>query len=89
MPVAVVANPDSPVGRKKVVTPPPVKIIALAHNIPILQPEKLNEEFLTELRNLAADIYIVAAYGKILPKSLINIPAFGVINIHPSLLPKY
>jgi len=86
----VVANPDRPAGRKKTITPPPVKVICQKLNprIPILQPEKIDEEFLTRLKEINADLFLVAAYGKILPKSLIEIPDNGTVGIHPSLLPK-
>jgi methionyl-tRNA formyltransferase len=88
-PVAVVANPDAPVGRKAVITPPPVKIVAEKNNIPVLQPKILDEGFLNELRSFDADIFLVMAYGRILPKALLDIPPKGTVNIHPSLLPKY
>jgi len=89
-PVAVVTNPDRPTGRKKIITPPPVKITCqkLNPSIPILQPEKLDEDFLSRLREYNADFFLVAAYGKILPKDLIEIPSHGAIGVHPSLLPK-
>ncbi len=89
-PVAVVTNPDRPAGRKKVITPPPVKVVSQKLNprIPVLQPEKIDEGFLEQLREINADFFLVAAYGKILPKSLIEIPPLGTIGVHPSLLPK-
>ena len=89
-PSAVVTNPDRPAGRKKIITPPPVKIICrkLNPHLPILQPEKIDDDFLNQLREYDADFFIVAAYGKILPKSLISIPRYGTIGVHPSLLPK-
>lgn len=86
--VAVVTQPDRPVGRKRVLTPPPVKEAALQHNIPVLQPEKI-QEALAELKALAPDIIITAAYGQILPPSILNLPRHGCINIHASLLPRY
>jgi len=90
VPVAVVTNPDRPAGRKKILTPPPVKLICrkLNPSIPVLQPEKIDDDFLIRLREYDADFFLVAAYGKILPKSLINIPRYGTIGVHPSLLPK-
>ncbi len=88
-PVALVCNPDRPVGRKKIITPPPTKVVALSANILVLQPEKLDKEFLEKLRELNADFYVVAAYGKILKKEILDIPKLGVIGVHPSLLPKY
>jgi methionyl-tRNA formyltransferase len=96
---AVITNPDEPVGRKKVLTPPPVKVVAEKYGIKILQPEKLrnNPEFVEQLKNLLnakrstlnASIGVVAAYGKIIPAEIINLPRLGILNIHPSLLPKY
>ena len=89
--VAVVTNPDEPVGRKKVLTPPPVKVVAEKYGIKILQPKRLlnNPEFAEELKNLKPDVGIVAAYGKIIPAEIINLLRHGILNIHPSLLPKY
>ncbi|MFA5052489.1 MAG: methionyl-tRNA formyltransferase [Parcubacteria group bacterium] len=89
-PLAIVTNPDRPVGRKKVITSPAAKITSQKLNprIPVLQPEKINEEFLARLREFNADFFLVAAYGKILPKELIDIPRYGTIGVHPSLLPK-
>ncbi len=88
--VAVVTQPDRPVGRKKVLTPPPVKVAAENLNIPVLQPEKVREE--AELENLFTykpDLIVTAAYGQILPKALLEYPKLGCINVHASLLPKY
>ena len=88
---AVFAQPDKKVGRKQLLTPPPVKVFASEHNIPVFQPEKLkdNEEILKTLENINADIIVVVAYGKILPESILNMYKFGCINGHASLLPKY
>ena len=90
LPSAVITNPDRPAGRKKTITPPPVKIICRKLNprLPILQPEKNDDDFLNQLRECDADFFLVAAYGKILPKSLISIPRYGTIGVHPSILPK-
>lgn len=90
LPKAVVTNPDKPVGRKHIVTPPITKQIILdsGENIEILQPAKITPEFLETLRSIPADFYIVAAYAKILPQELIDIPRLGVIGVHPSLLPE-
>ena len=88
-PVAVVCNPDRPVGRKKTITPPPVKVLAAAHGIRILQPEKLDGSFEQELRSLAPDFFVVAAYAKIIPQNILAIARRGTIGTHPSLLPKY
>lgn len=87
---AVVTQPDRPKGRKRVLTPPPVKVEAEKHGIPVLQPEKLRHADSVEvLRQLKPDLIITAAYGQILPKSVLELPEFGCINIHASLLPKY
>jgi len=98
-PIALVCNPNRPVGRKKVITPPLTKIIAENYNlssklynlnpIQILQPEKLDAAFLDKLRSLNADFYVVAAYAKIFKKDFLTTPRLGVIGVHPSLLPKY
>ncbi|HQA96164.1 MAG TPA: methionyl-tRNA formyltransferase, partial [Candidatus Colwellbacteria bacterium] len=90
VPKAVVANPDKPIGRKRVITPPPAKQIVLdsGKNIKILQPEKITPEFLETLKSIPADFYLVAAYAKILPQELIDIPRLGVVGVHPSLLPE-
>lgn len=87
--VGVVTQPDRPVGRKRIITPPPVKIEALKHNIPVFQPEKLRDESsLQEILQLQPDLIITAAYGQILPKKLLDVPKFGCINVHASLLPE-
>jgi methionyl-tRNA formyltransferase len=86
----VVTQPDRPKGRKRELTPPPVKVAALQHGIPVLQPEKLKaSEAVEQILALAPDLIITAAYGQILPKKLIDYPKFGCINVHASLLPKY
>ncbi len=87
-PVAVVTEPDKPVGRKQILTNPPVKETALKYNIPIFQPEKL-QVISHKLQELNPDLFIVAAYGRILPKNILDIPQKGALNLHPSLLPKY
>lgn len=89
--IAVVTNPDEPVGRKQVFTPPPVKLKAQSENLKILQPESLknNPSLVACLLPLRADVGVVAAYGKIIPKEIIDIFEYGILNIHPSLLPKY
>jgi methionyl-tRNA formyltransferase len=90
-PSAVVCNPDELVGRKQILTSPPVKILAEKNNIPVFQPKKLrsNLKFFEELKKINPNLMIVAAYGKMLPKEILDIPSFGTINVHPSLLPKY
>lgn len=88
---AVVTNPDRPQGRGMKLTPSPVKKFALEKNIEIYQPLKIrkNEEFINKIKNLNPDIICVVAYGKILPKEILDIPKYGCINVHASLLPKY
>lgn len=86
----VVTQPDRPVGRKKVLTPPPVKEAALEHGIKVLQPEKISgSEEMTELMSLEADLIVTAAFGQFLPEALLEAPRLGAINVHASLLPKY
>lgn len=87
---AVVTQPDRPKGRALQLTPSPVKELAQARAIPILQPEKASQPpFLQELRALHADLFVVVAFGQILPQALLDIPPLGCINVHASLLPKY
>ncbi len=88
--VAVVTQPDKPVGRKQVLTPPPVKALALSLGIPVYQPNTLkNDEFAELLSGLDPGLIAVAAYGKILPPNVIAYPQFGCINVHASLLPRW
>lgn len=88
--VAVVTQPDRPVGRKKMLTPPPVKVEAEKHGINVLQPEKIREkEQLEQVFSYKPDLIVTAAYGQILPKELLEAPPFGCVNVHASLLPKY
>lgn len=88
--LAVVTQPDRPVGRKKVLTPPPVKEAALELDLQVIQPEKLRgSEELQQIIDLGADLVVTAAFGQILPKELLEAPKFGCINVHASLLPKY
>ena len=88
--IGVVTQPDKPKGRKMILTPPPVKVLAEEHGIAFYQPATLRgEEFATLLDSLAPELIIVAAYGKILPENVINYPKLGCINVHGSLLPKY
>ncbi|MCC2685839.1 MAG: methionyl-tRNA formyltransferase, partial [Paenibacillaceae bacterium] len=87
---AVVSQPDRPQGRKKLLVPTPVKALALTRGIPVLQPERLrHSDAVDELRRIAPDLIVTAAYGQILPKTVLEIPRFGCINVHASLLPKY
>lgn len=88
--VAVVTQPDRPKGRKKTLTPPPVKEAALSFGIPVLQPERMrNPEAVAELAEYKPDLIVTAAYGQILPKAVLELPRLGCINVHGSLLPKY
>ena len=88
--IAVVTQPDRPKGRGRICEACPVKNWALMNNIPVLQPEKARDpEFLEQIKNLAPNLIIVHAFGQILPKSLLEIPRLGAINVHYSLLPKY
>lgn len=86
----VVTQPDRPKGRGRHLVPPPVKVIATAHDLPVFQPEKIREEsFLRLFRKLAPDLVVVVAFGQILPREMLTQPRYGCINIHPSLLPQY
>ncbi|MDE5974020.1 MAG: methionyl-tRNA formyltransferase [Eubacterium sp.] len=88
--VGVFSQPDKPVGRKQLLTPPPVKEFALQNGLSVYQPNSLKNDVSYELiKKLNPDIIIVAAYGKILPKDILDIPKYGCVNIHASLLPKY
>lgn len=80
---------DKPVGRKQIMTAPPVKELALQHNIPVYQPKTLKGEYSDVIADLAPDMIVVVAYGRILPKAVIDLPQFGCLNLHVSLLPKY
>lgn len=88
--LAVVTQPDRPVGRKKVLTPPPVKEAALKHGLEVLQPEKITgSKEMDRVMALAPDIIVTAAFGQFLPEKLLQAPIFGAVNVHASLLPKY
>lgn len=88
--LAVVTQPDKPVGRGNKVTYPPVKEVALANNLPVYQPEKVKApDFMDQMKALAPDVIVVIAFGQILKKELLDLPKFGCINVHASLLPKY
>jgi methionyl-tRNA formyltransferase len=87
---AVVTQPDRPKGRELKLQPSPVKALAQKLNLPVLQPVKArDEEFIAELRRLAPELIVVAAYGQILPQSILDLPRHGCLNVHTSLLPKY
>jgi methionyl-tRNA formyltransferase len=87
----VVSQPDRPVGRKQTLTAPPVKQIALANGLEVAQPEKIknNQDFRSRLEAIAPDAIVVVAYGRIIPKWMLDLPRLGCINLHGSLLPKY
>ena len=86
----VVTQSDKPKGRGQKLTPPPVKACALTHDIPVLQPNTLKSNETQEaLKECDADVMVVVAYGKILPKAVLDMPKFGCINVHASLLPAY
>ncbi|MDX9746233.1 MAG: methionyl-tRNA formyltransferase [Syntrophales bacterium] len=86
----VVTQPDRPSGRGRRLTPPPVKVLAEASNLPLFQPERIRDEsFLKIFRDLAPALVVVVAFGQILPMEMITRPRYGCINVHPSLLPKY
>lgn len=87
--VAVVTQPDKPVGRKGIITPPPVKVEALANGIPVYQFAKIRDEGVEALKSIDADIMVTCAYGQILSQEIIDICKFGIVNIHASLLPAY
>lgn len=88
--LATVTQPDRPKGRDLKLQPSPVKQLAVTMGLPVLQPEKArDEEFVAELRALTPDLIVVAAFGQILPKFILELPPFGCLNVHTSLLPKY
>lgn len=87
---AVVTQPDRPKGRELRLQPPAVKSEALAHQLPVLQPERArNPEFIQELAQIEPELIVVAAYGQILPQAILDLPCLGCVNVHASLLPKY
>lgn len=88
-PSVVITSPDAPRGRGLVLTPSETRVLALEHNIPVLTPEKITDEVVTEIASYGCEYGIVVAYGKILPESLIQSFPLGLINVHYSLLPKY
>lgn len=90
VPALVVTNPDAPVGRKQVLTPPPVKKWAVARSIAVIQPPSLKDPAaIPKLRDGNFDFFIVAAYGKLIPQWLLDVPQHGTLNVHPSLLPQF
>ena len=88
--IGVVTQPDRPVGRRQQVQPPPIKTVALGSGLPVFQPEKLRQpEAIEELKRWQPDVYVVAAFGQILPQDVLDIPPKGSINVHASLLPRW
>ena len=88
--IGVVTQPDRPSGRGKRLSPPPVKVVAAEHQLPVYQPEKVRvPNFVRTLERLSPDVIVVAAFGQLLPQTVLDIPPCGTINLHPSLLPKY
>lgn len=86
--IAVYTQPDKPVGRKQILTPPPVKVVAQAAGIAVFQPDKIKTEF-DHLNELKPELIVVIAYGKIIPQVILDIPKYGCVNVHASLLPLY
>jgi methionyl-tRNA formyltransferase len=90
LPALIITTPDKPTGRGLKLTPTPVKVWALANNIDCLTPEKVRDsDFTLKLSTFNFQLFLVASYGKIIPKEILDLPEHGVLNIHPSLLPKY
>ena len=88
--LAVVTQPDKPKGRKGIMTPSPVKEIALREGIPVLQPKRVREEGFDEiLAGYQADAFVVVAFGQIIPQRILDLPKYGCLNVHGSLLPSY
>lgn len=88
--VSVVCQPDRPKGRSKTLIAPPTKLVAEKSSIPVLQPSKIKtEDFFSEVKSINPDLIAVVAYGKILPKQILEFPKFGCVNVHASILPKY
>ncbi len=89
IPSLIVTAPDKRQGRGMVLTPPPVKVWSEKNTIEVFQPERLDDSFLKQMKEKNCDLFIVAAYGKLLKKELLAIPKHGTLNVHPSLLPKF
>jgi methionyl-tRNA formyltransferase len=94
-PIAIITNPDRPFGRKKIIKEPETKKLVLEYNeknqekINIFQPEKIDDKFIKEISEQNPELFVVAAYSKIIPQNVLDIAKFGAIGVHPSLLPKY
>lgn len=86
--VMVVTKPDKPVERKRIITPSPVKRAASLHNIEVFQPEKIRNDF-TPLEKIDIDLIVTCAYGQIIPQVILDMPKYGAVNVHASILPKY
>ncbi len=84
----VITQTDKPVGRKRIVTPPPVKLLAKKYNLPVRQPQKIKEAE-EEIKKINPDFIVVAAYGQTIPQNILDIPKYGSLNVHASLLPRY
>lgn len=89
LPAVIVTAPDKPAGRGMLLTSPAVKVWANERNIPVLQPEKLNADFIVELGSYSCEVFLVAAYGKILRENVLTLASHGCVNMHPSMLPRY
>ncbi|MCR4306752.1 MAG: methionyl-tRNA formyltransferase, partial [Candidatus Yonathbacteria bacterium] len=89
LPSLIVTAPDKPAGRKLLLTPSPVKVWAQERGIRIMEPEKLDTDLVSALKTETYDLFIVAAYGKLIPQEVLDIPTHGVLNVHPSLLPQF
>lgn len=87
-PVLVITAPDKPVGRKQILTPSPVKLVAEKYGVPVLQPENI-DNLKTEIEKRETDLVIVVAFGQIISRQILDIPRYGCLNIHPSLLPRW
>ncbi len=88
LPSVVVCSKDMPKGRGLVITPPPAKLWAVERNIPVIQPKKLDEDFISQLKAFNLQLGVIASYGKIIPENILNLFPKGLVNVHPSLLPK-
>lgn len=89
IPALIVTQEDAPAGRHLVITPPPVKMWAMKHNVQYIQPGSLKDpEVAKNLSDMNYDLFVVASYGKIIPQSILDIPKYGTLNVHPSLLPR-
>jgi methionyl-tRNA formyltransferase len=88
VPQLIVTNPDKLVGRNKILTPSPVKLWAIKNKISIFQPIRLDENSLSKIKELDCELFLVVAYGGLIPKTILDLPKYGVLNVHYSLLPR-